>query len=226
MTQKDIFATGAGKLSELLRPVDGVRIRQLSSGGTELMLGSGSGEECAASMFLNGVPINLGELRAVGPGVDPLARRGLRIDDVVRLSWIEGLELYNAANNPVASDSRCGVLLLWSWQMQSEVDVPFTGRLRGRVIDQATGAPVVGARIVLQPGRHEIATDARGAFDIAALLPGEYSITGTRPGYAAWTEDLLILAFATHDIELRLEPGERPLRLRPSLFLNPVRLPY
>lgn len=59
-----------------------------------------------------------------------------------------------------------------------------TGAISGVIVDPA-GVPIPGARVILDGGRGQInlVTDAKGYFKVVALIPGQYQITVTAPGY-------------------------------------------
>ncbi len=59
-----------------------------------------------------------------------------------------------------------------------------TGAISGIIIDPA-GAPIAGARVILDGGRGQImaTTDAKGYFKVVSLIPGQYQITVTAAGY-------------------------------------------
>ncbi len=60
-----------------------------------------------------------------------------------------------------------------------------TGTIVGRIVDAASGAPVVGARVgVASPSQSESATtDAAGAYRFLSLNPDTYTVTVSRSGY-------------------------------------------
>ncbi|MFN7958941.1 MAG: TonB-dependent receptor [Holophagaceae bacterium] len=64
-----------------------------------------------------------------------------------------------------------------------------TGAISGTVMGP-NGAPVAGAKVVLDGGRGQVVrvTDANGAFKASALIPGQYSITVTAPGFESATK--------------------------------------
>lgn len=64
-----------------------------------------------------------------------------------------------------------------------------TGAISGTVMGP-NGAPVAGAKVVLDGGRGQVVrvTDANGAFKASALIPGQHSITVTAPGFESATK--------------------------------------
>jgi hypothetical protein len=60
-----------------------------------------------------------------------------------------------------------------------------TARIRGRVINGATGAPLRGAEVALSGDLFRQAdTDDDGRFELADLPAGRYTLRATKPGYA------------------------------------------
>lgn len=71
---------------------------------------------------------------------------------------------------------------------------PAVGRIAGQVIDDATKAPIAGARVTLitlsRPGGGPVpvaATDSAGRFAFDQLAPGSYAVQVTKGGYATAT---------------------------------------
>ncbi len=64
-----------------------------------------------------------------------------------------------------------------------------TGGLRGRVLDEATGAAIAHARVdAVAPSQNATAeTDSSGAFSFIALAPDTYLVSVERPGYEPQT---------------------------------------
>ena len=62
--------------------------------------------------------------------------------------------------------------------------------LRGRIVDDATGKPVVGARILVMTkggeggGFGQTASDAEGTYEVTGLSPGEYEVMVSAPGHS------------------------------------------
>ncbi len=47
-----------------------------------------------------------------------------------------------------------------------------TGKIRGTVVDESTGEPIIGANVVLQGTSRGAATDLDGFFVVLAIQPG------------------------------------------------------
>lgn len=58
-----------------------------------------------------------------------------------------------------------------------------TETFKGKVVDRASGEPIAGAIIMLNPGSIGAATDSLGAFNIAKLCAGQYNVSITFVGY-------------------------------------------
>ena len=59
-----------------------------------------------------------------------------------------------------------------------------TGKIRGTVVDEATGDPIIGANVVLEGTSRGAATDLDGFFVILAIQPGKYTVRASAIGYA------------------------------------------
>lgn len=83
-----------------------------------------------------------------------------------------------------------------------------TGSISGRVLEEGSNKPVVGARVMLfpQPGRPmagpppQSTTDANGAFAFTSLAPGDYRVDVQKTGYVPYNYP---------------QPGMRPPMPRP-----------
>jgi len=84
------------------------------------------------------------------------------------------------------------------------------GSLRGTVQD-ATGARVVSAKIVLQSGasslRREASSEDRGEFRLDDLLPGAYRITVNAAGFAPAQAGVVIAVATVREVTVTLKPA-------------------
>lgn len=92
-----------------------------------------------------------------------------------------------------------------------------SGAVHGTVSARATGLPISGAYVVLTRSDAPLGamvgspataqTDDSGAFDIAAVAPGHYQVTATRPGFAPGQGTLDLAADGTATIAMQLVPS-------------------
>jgi hypothetical protein len=204
-------------LEALLRNVPGVRIRYFVDRDQQLFLepdprtGEGS---CRVSVYLNGSNVEFGQSTWTGTAeamkrTDPFDRatRPMRFSDLVRLDAIDGLELYGPGENPVAPDSTCGSLLIWSAKLRPAVDEDLTGTVRGTAFDDRTGAVLAGVRVTLDGTGLSTVSDAHGRFEIPGILPGTYRVMADYPDAAHWEAEAKVVAYGNIELELRLERG-------------------
>ncbi|MGD8278158.1 MAG: carboxypeptidase regulatory-like domain-containing protein [Gemmatimonadota bacterium] len=204
-------------LEELLRNVAGVRIRTLVDRDQQLLLepdprtGEGS---CRVGVYLNGSNVEFGQSTWIGNAeakrrTDPFERatRPMRFSDLLRLDLIDGIELYGPGKKPVAPDSTCGTLLIWSAKMRAAVDEDLTGTVRGTAIDDRSGAVLPGVRVTLDGTGLSTMSDANGSFEIPGVLPGDYRVMADYPDAAKWEAIVKVVAYGNVDLELRLERG-------------------
>jgi hypothetical protein len=208
LTYRQLTLKHYRNLDELFRNVPGVRIRRLADGGSELMLEpdprTGDGR-CRVGVYLNGANVEFGRFQWSGVRWSDRASRPMRFDDLVRVSEIDGLELYGPDRNPVAPDSTCGTLLIWSSKLRNGVDEDFTGEIRGTAVDATTGAVLPGVRVVIDGTGLSAVTDASGKFEFLSVLPGRYSVTTQYPGAEPWQTHIDVLAYGVIELALRLE---------------------
>ena len=203
-------------LEELLRNVPGVRIRRLVDQDQQLFLepdprtGEGS---CRVSVYLNGSNVEFGQSTWVGSAeakkrTDPFDRatRPLRFSDLARLDEIDGIELYGPGENPVAPDSTCGSLLIWSSKLRHAVDEDLTGTVRGTAFDDRTGAVLPGVTVTLDGTGRSAVSDGNGRFEIGGVLPGTYRVMADYPDAARWEARVRVMAYGNVELELRLFP--------------------
>jgi hypothetical protein len=162
-TQRQLALQGVRDLAEAIRRIPGVRIRRLVDSGSEILLepsaAAAGAAPCPVAIYLNGVALGLGRLQEVNfRGQVSRAPRPLRLEDLVPIEHVDGLEFYRAGESPVASESACGTLLIWSASGRHDWDADFTGSVRGKATDSATGGPLRDVRITIQPGGNSVTT--------------------------------------------------------------------
>ncbi|MFI9809114.1 MFS transporter [Streptomyces sp. NPDC052301] len=96
-----------------------------------------------------------------------------------------------------------------------EYDLALSGTvaLTGSVRDAADGRPLAGALLVATDVRGEVVasgtSDADGAFALAELVPGTYTLVVNAPGHRPAALPVDVTPGATEPCEIRLEPGAR-----------------
>jgi len=87
------------------------------------------------------------------------------------------------------------------------------GSLRGTVQD-VTGARIASAKIVAQLSRSSVQREAtsedRGEFRLDDVLPGNYRVTVTAPGFAPAQADVVIAVASVRDITVTMKPLSVP----------------
>jgi hypothetical protein len=91
-------------------------------------------------------------------------------------------------------------LSLFSFQPQSS-----TGTIRGTVTSKATGEPIIRVDVSLYPPPLSTHTDSNGVYRLTKVLPGEYNLTISAPGYAKMTfRGLLVPQYTPLVIDAKL----------------------
>ncbi len=93
-----------------------------------------------------------------------------------------------------------------------QLDVELTrtprGGVAGVVVD-AAGSPLAGAHVVLTgPQPADATTDEAGAFALADLVPGEYTLTVTAAHHVPATETVAVVAGETAVVDVTLTPND------------------
>lgn len=78
------------------------------------------------------------------------------------------------------------------------------GSITGTVQDSA-GAVLVSAKVIVQPSGRQAATDDEGGFRIANLPAGEYTLTASYVGFAAYTTTVTVTAGQTANVSAALK---------------------
>ena len=85
------------------------------------------------------------------------------------------------------------------------------GAVTGRVTDAKTGQAIVGARVELVGTRWRTTTDQNGAYKLAEVTPGSYTLTVSRIGYAKQSQAVIVAVGQEATVEVRLEVSASPL---------------
>ncbi len=217
MTSFQIRSSGARTITDLLRLVKGVAVHDFSSGGQELRLAGGGdrGQNCALEVFLNGAPVRFG-----------LDNRSFALDSLLAVTSLNGLELYDALESPVATATGCGALLLWSWRDRERVEAPFVGVVSGRVLDESR-APVAGVRVSIGSAS-TVLTDAAGNFLVPALVPGVYDLHTELVGRTGPVQPLTVRALGVTRIDVPWQrvPHATVVRHRAASRRTSLRRPH
>ncbi len=79
-----------------------------------------------------------------------------------------------------------------------------TATVRGRVLDAATGSPVLGVTVLRKDSRQGANTDSNGAFEIRGLPYGNVTLVVTSIGYQGTQRDLVLPRDAAQPIVFRI----------------------
>ncbi len=98
-----------------------------------------------------------------------------------------------------------GRLLLIGGLMMSNLAGGTSGKIRGRVVDQATGEPMIGCNIVVDDTRLGAASDLDGNYVILNIPPGNYSLSAMMIGYRTTKVlDVIVSVDFTTEIDVEL----------------------
>ncbi|MDR2912547.1 MAG: TonB-dependent receptor [Alistipes sp.] len=78
------------------------------------------------------------------------------------------------------------------------------GTIKGRVIDAATGAPLLGTTILIEGTTLGTIADTEGGFSISNITPGRVIITTSYLGYEVFRQELIVAADQTVEVEIPL----------------------
>ncbi|MFG6149247.1 carboxypeptidase regulatory-like domain-containing protein [Halobacillus sp. B23F22_1] len=87
------------------------------------------------------------------------------------------------------------------------------GSIRGTVINQVTGEPLLGVTVVIRqfsptgPIIQTIATDSNGQFLVENLTPGAYTVTAFTPSFGSQSASVQVNANLTTEVTLELLPN-------------------
>lgn len=79
-----------------------------------------------------------------------------------------------------------------------------TARVSGSVVHAASGAPLAGARVVVDRSTVRAVTNSEGRYTLVGLRPGSHTIRVTLIGFAAGAEQVTIGAGQTETVDFRL----------------------
>lgn len=81
---------------------------------------------------------------------------------------------------------------------------PTPGRIRGRVVEDSTGAPIVGAQVVLAKTSRSTRTDSTGRYEFAGLAPETTLVMVRAPGFLDDSTSVAVRNRLVVNLELRL----------------------
>ncbi len=203
LTGAEVRRRGLDAIARIVEELPRVEVRTFVTGAHELRLHDAAGWKlgdpdaswCTLDLYVNG---NLARQGSGDPGLTPDRLLDTRLRD------LSGVEVFDAADAPVAPPGGCGVVLLWFYEMP-ELDVDFEGRLSGRITLAPDDAPANGVLVTLEPGGRELRTDLRGRFDFGRLPPARYRIEATLPGWGTWSTTVPVKAGDDQDVTIRVE---------------------
>src|SRR5439155_16698739 len=79
------------------------------------------------------------------------------------------------------------------------------GTAAGRVTDAKSGQAIPGASVVLAGTRWRATTDEKGAYRLAEVAPGTYTLTASRIGYTRHSQSVTVAAGTEATVDVRLE---------------------
>lgn len=103
---------------------------------------------------------------------------------------------------------KCSKLVLWSCLIFLPViswGQDYTQTIRGKVVEEISGAPIEGAEVTIQELKKGVVTGADGKFRIEEVPAGRYSLEATHPDHAPYSMSGLVVVSGKelrHDIEM------------------------
>ena len=99
------------------------------------------------------------------------------------------------------------VACLFGWAAPEAFAQAGSGSIAGRVTDAVSGAPLAGADVILDGTAHIAATDQTGAFRLAGVPAGKYSLLVTYLGHADQRADVSVEPGRILPVEVKLPPS-------------------
>ena len=107
----------------------------------------------------------------------------------------------------MSKKSVCTILSLLLIFIFSTAFAQTTGKISGRVVDQETGAPLIGCNIIVEGTTMGAAADSEGDFFIINIRPGVYNVIANSIGYAAVKmENIRVSVNSTTNLNFELKP--------------------
>ena len=124
----------------------------------------------------------------------------------------EGAQLFTANRNGRGSFRGTWLIAVWVVAASGLLEArpaqgQATGSVRGTVVDDGGGAPLAGAVVTLEVGL-STTTAGDGAFVIAGVPAGDYTLTVTREGFAPLASGVTVASGPAVSLALRLPAAE------------------
>jgi TonB-dependent receptor len=100
----------------------------------------------------------------------------------------------------------CIFLLALLFLMPQSLSAQGSGTIKGRVLDNETGSPLVGANVLIQNTSLGAPTDFAGAFTVHNVPLGQQTVRISYIGYVGVTRDVSVKENETVELEFRLVP--------------------
>jgi outer membrane receptor protein involved in Fe transport len=85
------------------------------------------------------------------------------------------------------------------------------GTIVGKVIDKQSDEPIIGATVVLEPGRLSATTGTDGRYRFASLTPGTYTVRARYIGYGSLASSVAVSADQEVTVDFALEKSAQQL---------------
>jgi hypothetical protein len=118
---------------------------------------------------------------------------------------LSGVEVHDADHAPSVPPGGCAAAFLWVHRLDHVQDPEFTGSLSGRVMRLPVNEPLAGVRVVVQPGGHEVVTDAFGRFDLGRLPAARYRVQVAVPEWGAFGTEVMLLVGSRAEVTVQVE---------------------
>ncbi len=115
-----------------------------------------------------------------------------------------GTALKNALRTSVFAFSTLSILTIGATGLSATAQVQETGQVRGRLLNQDTGTPLVGAQLVLKESGEIVSSGNGGHFAFRNVPAGEYTLVVHYLGFSEYRQKVTIVAGQTNEISLAI----------------------
>src|SRR5689334_10028417 len=112
--------------------------------------------------------------------------------------------LYRSMRSSICSLALTFAILAPTLGAQDTTHAPTPGRIRGRVLEDSTGKPIVGAEVLLPKLAKSVRTDSAGRYDFAGLAPESTTVFVRALGYLPDSTVVAVRNRVIISLELRL----------------------